>query len=121
MVVDLRAVQSPRLLGPPAPLAASLAPAGQETDRDRAARVRKIAALVKSGAYAVHTRRLAVALLEWDPRRGAPRASAEAADRRRSYMRDYMRRRRAGRLPDPAESLPQVLSSWATLAGTSSS
>ena len=64
---------------------------------DRAARVSRIAAQVRSGAYAVHARRLATALLDWDPKRGSPRASAEVADRRRAYMRDYMRRRRAAR------------------------
>ena len=69
-----------------------------ESDMDRAARVSRLAAQVRSGAYAVHAHRLATALLDWDPKRGSPRASAEVADRRRSYMRDYMRRRRATRL-----------------------
>ncbi len=69
-----------------------------ESDMDRAARVNRIAAQVRSGAYAVHVHRLATALLDWDPKRVSPRASAEVADRRRAYMRDYMRRRRATRL-----------------------
>ena len=68
-----------------------------ETDSDRAARVRQIAALVKSGSYAVQTHRLALALLDWDPRRASPKGAADTADRRRTYMRDYMRRRRAAR------------------------
>lgn len=104
---------SPRTHGPP----------GLESEPERAARVRRIAQMVKSGAYAVPTRRLAMALLDWDPRRSAPRGSAEAADRRRIYMRDYMRRRRAGRLPDPLEPVlrPHVPSSWVTPSDASSS
>ena len=78
-----------------------------EGDIDRAARVSRIAAQVRSGAYAVHARRLATALLDWDPKRGSPRASAEVADRRRAYMRDYMRRRRATRLI--ADGLPALV------------
>ena len=98
-------------------------PPGPESDRERAERVQRIAAAVRSGAYAVQTRRLAMALLDWDPRRGASKGTAESADRRRAYMRDYMRRRRAGRLPDvPAPALrPQLLSSWETSPDTSSS
>ena len=94
-----------------------------ESDPQRAERVRRIAAEVKSGAYAVKTRRLAMALLDWDPRRGATKGSAESADRRRAYMRDYMRRRRAGRLPDALEPAlrPQLPSSWEAPSGTSSS
>ena len=101
----------------------SYAPPGVESDPERAARVRRIAAAVKSGAYAVQTRRLAMALLDWDPRRGGTKGTAESADRRRAYMRDYMRRRRAGRLPDPLEPAlrPQVPSTWETPLGTSSS
>ena len=105
------------------PSGTALGPPRAETESDRAERIQRIAAAVKSGAYAVQTRRLAMALLDWDPRRGAPKGSAEAADRRRAYMRDYMRRRRAGRLPDvPDPALrPQVPSSWVTPSGTSSS
>jgi hypothetical protein len=77
-----------------------------ESDSDRVARIRRIAAEVKSGGYAVHSRRLAAALLDWDPRRGSPKASAEVADRRRAYMRDYMRRRRSTRLITSAHSPP---------------
>ena len=116
MVVDPGALLESRL-------ARAEGPPGLESDGERAARIARIAALVKSGAYAVQTRSLAMALLDWDPRRGAPRSSAEAADRRRAYMRDYMRRRRAGRLFDPPEPTlrPQPLSSWETPLGTSSS
>ena len=98
-------------------------PPGVESERERAVRVRRIAELVRSGAYAVQTRSLAMALLDWDPRRGSARGSAESADRRRAYMRDYMRRRRAGRAFDPDEAVlrPQVPSSWAAPPGTSSS
>jgi hypothetical protein len=66
-----------------------------ETDAERAERVRRLAQLVKGGGYDVQAHRLAAALLDWDPRRSTPRGSAETADRRRAYMRDYMRRRRA--------------------------
>ena len=98
-------------------------PPATESESDRAERIKRIAAAVKTGAYAVQTRRLAMALLDWDPRRSAAKGSAEAADRRRAYMRDYMRRRRAGRLPEPPEPAlrPQVPSSWVTPAETSSS
>lgn len=72
-----------------------------ESDSDRASRVRRIAELVKNGAYSVQSRRLAAALLDWDPRRGSPKGSVEVADRRRTYMRDYMRRRRAARHLQP--------------------
>ena len=98
-------------------------PPGAENDRERAERVKRIAAAVRTGAYAVQTRRLAMALLDWDPRRSAVKGSAEAADRRRAYMRDYMRRRRAGRLPDALEPAlrPQLPSSLETPPGTSSS
>jgi hypothetical protein len=57
--------------------------------------VRQLAQLVKSGDYAVQSHRLAQALLEWDPRRAGAKQSVEVADRRRAYMREYMRRRRA--------------------------
>ena len=99
------------------------APPLPESEAQRAERIRSIASAVKSGAYAVQTRRLAMALLDWDPRRGTAKGSAESADRRRAYMRDYMRRRRAGRLPDPPEPVlrPQPLSSWDTPLDTSSS
>ena len=101
----------------------SQAPPVLESEPERAARVRRIAQMVKSGAYDVQTRRLAMALLDWDPRRGATRGSAEAADRRRTYMRDYMRRRRAGRPPDPLEPVlrPHVPSSWVTPSDASTS
>lgn len=67
-----------------------------ETPAEREARVRRLAQLVKQGSYVVESQHLAAALLEWDPRRVATRGSdAEAPDRRRAYMRDYMRRRRA--------------------------
>ena len=111
------------LLENQSPRSATLAPPGAETEPERAARVRRIAEMVKSGAYAVQTRQLAAALLEWDPRRSAPRGSAESADRRRTYMRDYMRRRRAGRLLDDAAPAlrPQLPSSWVTPPVTSTS
>ena len=98
-------------------------PAGLESELEREARVQLIAQMVKSGAYAVQTRHLAMALLDWDPRRGAPRGSAETADRRRAYMRDYMRRRRAGRLPDPLAPVlrPHVPKSWVTPSDASTS
>jgi hypothetical protein len=68
-----------------------------ETPAEREARVRRLAQLVKEGTYVVESQHLAAALLEWDPRRVAVRGGdAEAPDRRRAYMRDYMRRRRAG-------------------------
>lgn len=67
----------------------------EETPEQRSSRVQQLAHLVKTGEYAVHSQRLALALLEWDPRRGGTRQSAEVADRRRAYMRDYMRKRRA--------------------------
>jgi hypothetical protein len=68
-----------------------------ETPAEREARVRRLAQLVKQGTYIVESQHLAAALLEWDPRRIAARGGdAEAPDRRRAYMRDYMRRRRAG-------------------------
>jgi len=69
--------------------------AWEESPQQRSARVQQLAQLVKSGAYAVHSHRLAQALLEWDPRRGNAKQSVEVADRRRAYMREYMRRRRA--------------------------
>ena len=77
---------------------AAFSPGGErqeETPAERSARVHYLAALVKDGGYAVHAGRLATALLEWDPRRSNPKQSAEVADRRRAYMREYMRRRRA--------------------------
>ena len=76
----------------------------EETPQQRNARVRQLAQLVRGGVYTVEVRQLAAALLEWDPRRGVPRQSAEVADRRRAYMRDYMRRRRASlqMLSDPS-------------------
>jgi len=67
----------------------------EESSEARHGRVRHLAQLVKSGDYAVPSDRLASALLEWDPRRSNPKQAAEVADRRRSYMRDYMRKRRA--------------------------
>jgi len=67
----------------------------EETPEERNARVRRLADLVKTGGYAVQSHRLAMALLEWDPHRGGPKQSVEVADRRRAYMRAYMRRRRA--------------------------
>lgn len=67
----------------------------EETAEQRHGRVRHLADLVKSGGYAVPSHRLASALLEWDPRRNNPKQAAEVADRRRAYMRDYMRKRRA--------------------------
>ncbi|NBX46708.1 MAG: hypothetical protein EBT22_05760 [Chloroflexi bacterium] len=64
---------------------------------EREARIRRLAAMVKQGAYVVESQHLATALLEWDPKRTAPRAGdGEGLDRRRAYMRDYMRKRRAG-------------------------
>ncbi|MBU6287782.1 MAG: hypothetical protein ACKO2D_09565 [Chloroflexota bacterium] len=67
-----------------------------ETPAEREARVRRLAQLVKQGTYVVESQHLAAALLEWDPRRVATRGGdSEAPDRRRAYMRDYMRRRRA--------------------------
>ena len=66
-----------------------------ESPQQRSARLQHLAQLVKSGGYAVYSHRLAQALLEWDPHRGSPRKAMEGADRRRAYMRDYMRRRRA--------------------------
>ena len=70
----------------------------EESERDRTERVRRLAALVRDGSYDVRAERLAAALLDWDPRRSSPKGSAETADRRRTYMREYMRRRRAGEL-----------------------
>lgn len=107
----------------PSALREPAGPAVPESDPQRVERVRRIADAVKSGAYAVQTRRLAMALLDWDPRRGATKGSAESADRRRAYMRAYMRRRRAGRLPDALDPAlrPQLPSSWETPPGTSSS
>lgn len=68
-----------------------------ETPAEREARVRRLATLVRQGTYLVESQNLAVALLEWDPRRVSGRAGdADAPDRRRAYMREYMRRRRAG-------------------------
>jgi len=68
-----------------------------ESPAEREARIRRLAAMVKQGAYVVESQHLATALLEWDPKRTAPRAGdGEGQDRRRAYMRDYMRKRRAG-------------------------
>ncbi|MBI3970545.1 MAG: hypothetical protein HY332_04590 [Chloroflexi bacterium] len=66
-----------------------------ETREQREARIQSLAQLVKSGVYAVQSNRLAAALLEWDPKRSTPRQATDGADRRRAYMREYMRRRRA--------------------------
>ena len=77
-------------------------PAG-ESDAERAARVQRLAQLVKGGTYNVMADRLAMALLDWDPRRSTPRGSVETAGRRRAYMREYMRRRRA---TQPASDVP---------------
>ncbi len=74
-----------------------------ETDNERAARVQRLAQLVKGGTYNVKADRLAMALLDWDPRRSTPRGSVETAGRRRAYMREYMRRRRA---TQPDSDLP---------------
>ena len=90
----------PRLAG-----LAGLPESWEESPQQRGARVQQLAQLVKSGAYAVHSHRLAQALLEWDPRRGNARQSVEVADRRRAYMREYMRRRRAQL---PAEGVQPV-------------
>jgi hypothetical protein len=74
-----------------------------ETPAEREARVRRLAQLVKQGTYVVETQHLAAALLEWDPRRVTARGGdADAPDRRRAYMRDYMRRRRSGAVADTA-------------------
>ena len=85
-------------------LTAYALPQQLETESDRAGRVRMLAELVRGGCYDVRAERLAMALLEWDPRRSSPRGSAETADRRRSYMREYMRKRRAGLAGVPAEA-----------------
>ncbi len=77
-----------------------------EGERERAERVRRLAEQVRGGSYAVHAGRLALALLEWDPRRSVARQSHEGDDRRRTYMRDYMRRRRAARMQDEAAPAP---------------
>ena len=74
---------------------AGLAGRSGESDAERAARVQQLSLLVKGGTYNVKADRLAMALLDWDPRRSTPRGSVETAGRRRAYMRDYMRRRRA--------------------------
>jgi hypothetical protein len=74
-------------------------PQENETPQERELRVQRLAQLVRSGQYAVHAQSLALALLDWDPRRGTPpKQSPETADRRRAYMREYMRRRRAEQL-----------------------
>jgi hypothetical protein len=75
-----------------------VAPEPLEGERERADRIRTLAEQVRDGSYAVHARRLAMALLDWDPRRSAARQPQEGDDRRRAYMREYMRRRRAARL-----------------------
>jgi hypothetical protein len=67
----------------------------EESAPERASRVSQLNQLVKEGNYTVHSRRLAMALLDWDPRRSGTRQDLEVTDRRRSYMREYMRRRRA--------------------------
>ena len=80
-----------------------------ESENERACRVRRLAELVRGGCYGVRAERLAMALLDWDPRRSSPKGSAETAGRRRTYMRDYMRKRRAGLLagvPEPRPTAP---------------
>jgi hypothetical protein len=67
----------------------------EETTEAREARIRRLMHLVSRGTYDVQSRRLAAALLDWDPHRAAPRQTADVAERRRAYMREYMRRRRA--------------------------
>lgn len=76
-----------------------LLPHSEETPEEREFRVQRLAEQVRTGTYAVQLQRLALALLDWDPRRGAPRNTADVSDRRRAYMREYMRRRRSGQLP----------------------
>ena len=79
---------------------------GRQTESlaDREARVRRLAHLVRQGTYVVESQHLAAALLEWDPRRVTARGGdTSAPERRRAYMRDYMRRRRAG-VADPDEA-----------------
>lgn len=83
-----------------------LAPRAEETDADRAARVRRLAQLVRGGDYDVQAGRLAAALLDWDPRRGAQRGTPAVAERRRTYMREYMRRRRAEQLNEACGLAP---------------
>lgn len=68
---------------------------GEGHGEDRAERVRRLAQLVRGGAYLVPADRLAQALLEWDPRHTVVAHQANATERRRTYMREYMRRRRA--------------------------
>ena len=85
MAIDLTAIHA-------------ILPESDETMRDRADRLRLLAQLVKNGSYAVHSRRLAAALLDWDPRRSGQKQASEMTDRRRSYMREYMRRRRAAQV-----------------------
>jgi hypothetical protein len=67
----------------------------EETPDQRRLRVQSLAELVKAGSYAVRAHQLASALLEWDPKRSSPQHAFETADRRRAYMRAYMRKRRA--------------------------
>ena len=86
-----------------------------ETDAERAARVQRLAQLVKGGTYNVMADRLAMALLDWDPRRSTPRGSVETAGRRRAYMREYMRRRRA---TTPASDLPGETWAYETLSAS---
>jgi hypothetical protein len=80
----------------------------EETPEERSRRIEYLAQLVRTGGYAVQSDRLAHALLEWDPRRTGAKQSAEVANRRRAYMRDYMRKRRALSIhaptPSPSES-----------------
>jgi hypothetical protein len=71
-----------------------------ERERERMLRIQALAEQVRDGSYAVHARRLALALLDWDPRRSPARHANEVDDRRREYMREYMRRRRAARVPE---------------------
>lgn len=82
MAIDLSAIHA-------------ILPDTDESAHQRANRLRLLARLVRDGSYAVHSRRLAAALLDWDPRRSGPKQVTDMTDRRRSYMREYMRRRRA--------------------------
>ncbi len=90
-----------------------------ESPAEREARIRRLAAMVKQGVYVVESQHLATALLEWDPKRTAPRAGDDdSQDRRRAYMREYMRKRRAGRGADDDDDTHEPVGAVRAVANT---
>ena len=67
----------------------------RETDEQRKDRVTRIKELVKSSRYHIDANSLAEAIFDWNPSRKQLEPPLNVILRRRTNMREYMRRRRA--------------------------